>query len=424
MISDSSAKTVSKNESAQDLLEPGSKPYSGGAIAALLSILLALIGVTAYFIYRTGGLPKVDKAEIVEAETGEITTVSALGHLSPEGDVVNLSAPAGESGASARLSRLLVEEGDAIAAGDLIAVLDSAKSLAAVVAQAKQQVEIESAELEQVQKGAKAGAIAAQSAEVTATESELAGQLDMQESLLTRLNLEVETAEAEYNRYQRLFEQGAIAQSNLEEKRLTMVTFQAELDEAQANRARMQTVMRSQINSAAASLDEIQEVRPTDVRIAQARLQSARSNLEKAEVDLEMTYIRAPADGQVLEIYTRPGETVSPQGILTLGQTHRMNAIAEVYELDIDRVRLGQTATIQSPALREVLTGEVVQIGTQVNPQNINSTDPVADVDKRVIAVEIRLSPEDSQKVSSLTNLQVTVAIDVDQAINIGQTVE
>ena len=126
-----------------------------------------------------------------------------------------------------------------------------------------------------------------------------------------------------------------------------------------------------------------------------------------------MAYIRAPASGQVLEIYTRPGETVGTQGILTLGQTQQMNAIAEVYELDIDRVRLGQAATVESAALREPLTGEVVQIGAQINPQNINSTDPVTDVDKRVIEVKVRLNPADSEQVSLLTNLQVTVAIDV-----------
>lgn len=174
-------------------------------------------------------------------------------------------------------------------------------------------------------------------------------------------------------------------------------------------------MLRSQIASATANLAEIREVRPSDLRVAQAQVQSAQSDLEKAQVDLEMTYIRAPTNGQVLEIYTRPGEAVDPQGIMTLGQTHLMNAIAEVYELDIDRVRVGQSATIESEALAETLTGKVVQIGAQVNPQNTTSTDPVADVDKRVVAVKVRLNPADSQKVSSLTNLQVTVAIDVGQ---------
>lgn len=415
MVSDSSAEPVSKDESVQDPLEAASKSYPRGAITALISVLIALIGITAYYIYRAGGQANIGDAETVASESETILTVSALGHLNPEGDVVNLSAPITANGAGARLAQLLVEEGDEIAAGDLIAVLDSAKSLSAVVSQAKQQVEIESAELEQVQTGAKAGAIAARRAELIATESELAGQLDMQASLLTRLSLEVETAEAEYDRYQRLYQQGAIAQSDLDQKRLTMVAFQTELDEAQANLTRMQAVMRSQVTSAAASLDEIREVRPTDLRIAQARVQSARSNLEKAQVDLEMAYIRAPTDGQVLEIYTRPGESISSQGILTLGQTRKMNVVAEVYELDIHRVRTGQTAKIQSDALRQELTGKVVQIGTQVNPQSIASTDPVADVDKRVVAVEIRLNPADSEKVSALTNLQVIVAINVAQ---------
>lgn len=39
-------------------------------------------------------------------------------------------------------------------------------------------------------------------------------------------------------------------------------------------------------------------------------------------------------------------------------------------------------------------------------------TDPVADVDARVVEVKIRLHPEDSQKVANLTNLQVNVVIE------------
>ncbi|PSB57228.1 HlyD family secretion protein, partial [filamentous cyanobacterium CCP1] len=94
------------------------------------------------------------------------------------------------------------------------------------------------------------------------------------------------------------------------------------------------------------------------------------------------------------------------------GQTHQMNVIAEVYELDINNVQVGQRATMTSHAFSGELHGTVTRTGLQINPQNILSTDPAADVDRRIVEVKIRLDPDDSQRVSSLTNLQVNVLID------------
>jgi HlyD family secretion protein len=46
----------------------------------------------------------------------------------------------------------------------------------------------------------------------------------------------------------------------------------------------------------------------------------------------------------LIEIHTYPGERVGADGILELGRTDEMVAIAEVYETDIGRVRKGQRA--------------------------------------------------------------------------------
>jgi HlyD family secretion protein len=88
-----------------------------------------------------------------------------------------------------------------------------------------------------------------------------------------------------------------------------------------------------------------------------------------------------------------------------------MNVIAEVYELDVSRLRLGQKAVITSNGFSGKLHGTVSEIGLQINPQEILSTDPTADVNSRIVEVKISLNSADSQKVSSLTNLQVNVVI-------------
>jgi HlyD family secretion protein len=89
-----------------------------------------------------------------------------------------------------------------------------------------------------------------------------------------------------------------------------------------------------------------------------------------------------------------------------------MFAIAEVYETDIGRVRLGQRATVTSPAFHGPLGGTVDRIGMKIGKADEINVDPIAATDARVIEVDVRL--DDSPAVASLTNLQVEVAIAAD----------
>ena len=135
----------------------------------------------------------------------------------------------------------------------------------------------------------------------------------------------------------------------------------------------------------------------------------ARAQLRHAEVELARSTVRAPIDGQVLEIHARTGEKVGPQGILELGRTDEMYAIAEVYETDVRRIKVGQRARVSSPALEAPLEGVVERVGMKIGKLDALSTDPAARTDARVVEVEIRL--DDSEPVKSLTNLQVEIAI-------------
>jgi len=135
----------------------------------------------------------------------------------------------------------------------------------------------------------------------------------------------------------------------------------------------------------------------------------ARAGLERAQAELELSTVRSPIDGQVLEIHAREGERIGPDGVAELGTTDAMYVVAEVYETDIGRVRVGEPAVARSPALPRDLHGEVERIGLKIGKQDVLSTDPVADADARVVDVEIRL--EEPKLAASLTNLRVDVLI-------------
>ena len=91
------------------------------------------------------------------------------------------------------------------------------------------------------------------------------------------------------------------------------------------------------------------------------------------------------------------------------GRTHEMYAIAEVYETDVRRIKVGQRARVSSPALEAPIEGVVERVGMKIGKLDALSTDPAARTDARVVEVEIRL--DDSEPVKGLTNLQVEIAI-------------
>jgi HlyD family secretion protein len=154
----------------------------------------------------------------------------------------------------------------------------------------------------------------------------------------------------------------------------------------------------------------------TRLEVAVARIQEAHAQLEATDAErtlavtqAELAVVRAPRAGQVLEVHARAGEKVGPEGILDLGATDHMYAIAEVYETDVVRVQPGQRARVRSPALPEELEGTVERVGLRVGRLESVGTDPTRKSDARVVEVEVRL--DDGSSVSQLTDLEVEVLI-------------
>ena len=141
----------------------------------------------------------------------------------------------------------------------------------------------------------------------------------------------------------------------------------------------------------------------------QGQLHETEASLLKIEADLRNTELRAPIDGTVLRLHTRVGERAGDKGVLELGDSARMEAVLEVYESDIARVRLGQPARISSEngGFKGHLNGVVTRISPQVRQRQVLSTDPSSDADARIVEVRVGLDPVDARKVQTLTGLKV-----------------
>ena len=420
------------------------KSPSPGLIGLMLAATAIPLGIVIYGVSHFGQLGKTSVTEskpIVPVPQA----VTALGRLEPETEIIKLSAPLALDGD--RILELLVKEGDTVKVGQVIAILQSRNQLKNAVIQSTKQVEVAKAKLAQIKAGAKLGEIQEQSAIVERIKAQYTGDRQAQEENIARisaqwegdriaqtatinkLTAELKNAESEYQRYEKLFSEGAISNSVIDSKRLNVETAKQTLSESQAilNRInttankqlaeakvalnRIDNTSNKQIRETQAKLNSIAEVRPVDVQLAQTEIESAIANLNRAKTELEAAYIRAPMAGQIIKIHTRVGEKIDKQGIADFAQTNKMMAVAEVYQTDISKVKLGQKAIITSQGFPGKLQGTVQQIGLQVNRQNVFSDQPGENLDSRIVEVKIRLTPEDSKKVSALTNLQVQTAI-------------
>jgi multidrug resistance efflux pump len=140
-----------------------------------------------------------------------------------------------------------------------------------------------------------------------------------------------------------------------------------ELDRASTNLERTS----ARVKLAEARLAELTELpRPSDIRVAQARLSAAEANLDQTRATLGKTTIAAPFDGLVLEVNASVGENVQPgQAIVTLAKMDDLEFYAEVDESYFGRISTGQTATaVFSSRPDERFEAEVTQVGPDVDP--------------------------------------------------------
>lgn len=379
-----------------------------------LVLAIGCMGIGVWAVQRAV-FPSRPSVQPLVAAPQPIRAVAALGRIEPESSIIKVSVA---NARDSRVDRLLVQNGDRVQAGQVIAILQGLEKQQAAVLEAENNVAIEQAKLRQIQAGSSNfSQIQAQQAAIVQLQAELSTDTAAKQATLRRMEAELQNAQITYARYAQLHDQGAISATTLDGYRKNYQTAQAQLEEAQAELANTIETLNAQIAQARANLNNLLEVRLVDIEVSQAEVRYALSQLDSAYAKLEDFYVRAPVDGQILKINTQVGEQVNTdEGIVDLGQTDRMAVIAEVYETDVPRIQTGQRATIASEngGFTEELTGIVEQIGLQVQKVDILGTDPATNSNARVVEVKIQLDAESSQQVAGLTYMQVRVRIHQD----------
>jgi HlyD family secretion protein len=331
--------------------------------------------------------------------------VGALGRLEPASEVIKLDAAGPD-----RLDQLTVKRGEHVSKGQVVGYLDSyAEQLAQqklieaqldeARAQLAAQVELDNRRIADAEDRSKRvdemapQQIAAQTATVEAQQAVLDNNKNI------------------FSSYTELVRRDAGSRRTRDDQETLVKQGEANLRAAQ-----------SQLNMLQRQYAFDRRLAENQIALAKAALESTRTSapitsltrrLELARVQVRRATLISPIDGRVLNIQVRPGEQVGQpddKPILSLGGTDQMRVVAEVYETDIVRVRVGDKARITSPALAAPLAGEVVEIGDMIFKNDVLNLDPAARADARV--VEVRIALDHSESVAKLTNLSVNVVID------------
>ena len=139
---------------------------------------------------------------------------------------------------------------------------------------------------------------------------------------------------------------------------------------------------RAEMDSAAANFTADKEVLEAQIAIAKIKASSST--------------VVAPFSGLILEIIGAPGSTAQ-NGILKMADISEMIAECEVYEGDIQNIKVGQRAEVSSKALKNTLTGSVSFVGRLVS------------TDRKVASILVAL--EQSEEASKFIGMEVNVKI-------------
>ncbi|MDP9159762.1 MAG: efflux RND transporter periplasmic adaptor subunit [Acidobacteriota bacterium] len=290
----------------------------------IVSIVVAVILVFAGALYAfTRGGTKIDPSKLGKVEKGDLAkSVVATGKVEP------ITKVEVKSKASGIVKKLLVDAGDKVKKGQLLAQLD------------KQEIEAQVAQ----------SRAALQAAEANLKSSEA----DWQRAKVDAEAPDVPMLKSNYERAVQMAKDGVVSQSALEDA-----------DKGYKMGINKQNVAKAQIVVLQAKIAQ-----------SQAQIAQSRANLQQLDEQLSYTDVQSPIDGVVLSRDVEMGDAVSSILVLgssatlvmTLGDTREVYVKGKVDESDIGRVYLKQPARIKVESFKDKTFNGVV---TKISPMGV-----------------------------------------------------
>jgi multidrug resistance efflux pump len=292
---------------------------------------------------------------IAALATARVAGVVAPGRVEPIRDPVALAFEV-----PGRIATLTVDEGDHVAAGQVVARLDD-RLQAARVASAKAALAAAQARHALAHHGPRTEDIAAARADADAAA------------------VEADHRDIERTRSTQLGDVGALATSAVDGDVAAAKVAHAT---AAAAAARYRAL------AAGTRYEQVDE--------AAAEVATAKAELAAAEVALDQTLLRAPSDGVVLRRTAEPGALVTltpPVTVVTVANVATLEIRAEVDESSVGKVAIGATGYATADAYGDRrFPIRVTRLTGELGRKTVRDDDPRAKVDTRVLEVIARLA--------------------------------
>jgi HlyD family secretion protein len=284
-----------------------------------------------------------------------------------------------------RVDRVLVKEGDEVSAGFVLAILEGREAAERQLALAKAQK----------QRAEHQRAIRKEALAIQRVQSDQTGP--------ARLEAAQKVAAASKERFKKgseLFEQFGGTLKGKERYDAEMALFQVQVQSIKADLDLRLLQAGIEAESKKRAVEE------KELAVDNPEIQTLNLQIELAEAGLKETEVRAPVTGRVLRVLAHPGE-ISSGTLLEMGDVTVMVATAEVYQSDVPRIQLGDSAEVN--ILGQRVSGRVARIVSIVGRNQLTSVDPRALRDMRVVDVTIQL--DRSILASRYVNMEVEAEI-------------
>lgn len=364
------------------------------------------LGSVAY-VYVGSKTPKIDLNKLtVPTQSQNLTVrITANGTVKPI-QSVNLSPKT-----AGRLAKLLVEQGDRVQQGQVLAQMEDA-DLQARLSQAKANLSKAQASLAEARAGSRPEEIRQAQARLLQAKARLdetnAGnpsEIDQAKSQVEAAKSRLALAQARASRYSNLAGQGAVSLDRRDEALTEQRNAQAALDEAQQRLQKVQTGNPPQIAQLEAAVAEAQAdvqrlqngKRQSEIDQFVAAVKAAEAEVQAAEVQIKDTIITAPFTGIVTQKYATEGAFVTPTtsasstasatstSIIAIAKG--LEILAKVPEVDIGQIKPGQSVEVVADAFPD-----------QVFKGRVQLVAPEAVVEQNVTSFQVRVALETGQK--------------------------
>jgi HlyD family secretion protein len=260
-----------------------------------------------------------------------------------------------------KLQSVLVDEGDTVKKGQVLAVLVNDDYHAAVLS-AQATLADRKANLDKIINGARRQ------------------ERDEAQAAVRETETNANNAAAEMARRQRLYEKGVVSREETE-------NFENQCKMAKARYE--ESLQHFKLIDA--------EARTEDVEMARAAVQLAQADLEQSQAKFQKTLVRSPLDSVILRRHHRTGEIVvssanNPDPVFTLGDCQILRVRVEVDESDVAQLRVGQRAYVTARTFGDrKFWGRVVQVGEQLGKKNVETDEPTEHIDKKILETLVQL---------------------------------